>query len=361
MSNNTSVGAPSFLVTVMIYRPGEQLAVYKRTEQMPGMNPSTTHELSMPDFNARLYGPGQYRIYAWLTVPGGDLEPLNDTNYIDVTLRFGEYFAYDQPTNPRNDVPDAQFAGIPGRGLNLFGFAYGGTGSVYGPSSTYNYQYAVGYEGGNGSGQIAMRFTLQQQDTIYGYQAFFGEQNQSPDYIAFSIYTGKDQPTSLVANSTMYTLRAWDFEGDSVAVNRYLTYRLTKPIILQSGTYWMAIAQLGETGMELGASKYRMGMRITSIYIPPPITSGGPVGGSGYHLMIEKDFRKLSSTLNLVNDNVFAFENTRGSGNWVQFMPTIGNPGYAHLHHFGISPADNQTATLSRGTWVPLIRPYFGR
>lgn len=361
LSNNTSVGAPSFLVTVMIYRPGEQLAVYKRTEQMPGMNPSTTHELSMPDFNARLYGPGQYRIYAWLTVPGGDLEPLNDTNYIDVTLRFGEYFAYDQPTNPRNDVPDAQFAGIPGRGLNLFGFAYGGTGSVYGPSSTYNYQYAVGYEGGNGSGQIAMRFTLQQQDTIYGYQAFFGEQNQSPDYIAFSIYTGKDQPTSLVANSTMYTLRAWDFEGDSVAVNRYLTYRLTKPIILQSGTYWMAIAQLGETGMELGASKYRMGMRITSIYIPPPITSGGPVGGSGYHLMIEKDFRKLSSTLNLVNDNVFAFENTRGSGNWVQFMPTIGNPGYAHLHHFGISPADNQTATLSRGTWVPLIRPYFGR
>ncbi len=361
LSNNTSVGAPSFLVTVMIFRPGEKLAVYKRTEQMPGMLPSTVHELSMPDFNARLYGPGQYRIYAWLTVPGGDLEPLNDTNYIDINLRFGPYFAYDQPTNPRNDVPDAQFAGIPGRGLNLFGFASGANGSVYGPSTSYNYQLAVGYEGGNGSGQIAMKFTLQQQDTVYGYQAFFGEQNQAPDYISFSIYSGKDQPTSLIGGSTIYTLRAWDFDADTGgAVGKYLTYRLPKPVILQSGTYWMAISQLGETGLELGASKYRMGMRTTSIYIPPPITSGGPVGGSGYHLMIEKDFRRLSSTLNLVNDNVFAFENTRGSGNWVQFMPTIGNPGYAHLHHFGITPSDNQTATLSRGTWVPLIRPFFG-
>jgi hypothetical protein len=360
ISNNTTLVAPTFLVTVMIYRPGEQLAVYKRTEQIPGWLPSYAGEISMPTFNARLYGPGQYRLLAFLTVPGGDLEPLNDTNYTDVDIRFGPYFAYDQPTNTRNDVPDQQFTGWPGRGLTLFGFAYGGTGNVYGPTSAYNYQYGVGYEGGNGSGQIAMRFTLYQQDTVYGYQAFFAEQNQSPDYIAFSIYTGNEQPTSVVAGSTLYTLRAWDSNGDSVAVGKYLTYVLNKPIILQSGTYWMTVAQLGETGFELGASKYRMGMRITSIYIPPPITSGGPVGGSGYHLMIEKAFRKFSPTLNLVNDNVFAYENTRGSGNWVQFMPTIGNPGYGHLHHFGISPSDNYTATLSRGTWVPLIRPYFG-
>jgi hypothetical protein len=117
---------------------------------------------------------------------------------------------------------------------------------------------------------------------------------------------------------------------------------------------------MGETGLELGASKSRVGMRTTSIYIPPPITTVGPVGGSGYHLVIDKDFRRNNPSGNLINNNFFCFENTRGSGTWTQFMPTIGNPAYAHLHHFGISPADAYTATLSRGTWIPMIRPYFG-
>ncbi|MCX7879034.1 MAG: hypothetical protein N2517_00005, partial [Ignavibacteria bacterium] len=360
LSNNTGVPAPGFLVTVMIYRPGERLAVYKRTSQLPGMLPATTHELAMPDFNARLYGPGEYRIYAWVTIPGGDIEPINDTNYIDITLNFGEFFAYDNPTNIRNDVPDNQFTGVIGRGLNLFGFAEGGSGRLSGPSSGYSTDWAAGVLAGSGSGQIAMRFTLYQQDTLYGYQALFGEKNQSPDMISFEVYRGTDQPSTKIGGSLLYTLRAWDFKGDSIAPNKILTYLLTKPVILQSGTYWVSISQLGQDPIELGASKYRMGMRITSIYIPPPVTSGGPVGGSGYHLMIEKDFRKLSPTLNLVNDNVFAYENTRGSGNWVQFMPTIGNPGYGHLHHFGITPADNYTATLSRGTWIPYIRPYLG-
>ncbi len=360
LSNNTSIGAPTFLVTVMIFRPGERLAVYKRIEQMPSLLPGTVHELAMPNWNARLNGPGNYRIYAWVTVPGGDLEPLNDTNYTDVTLTFGDVFAYDPIINPRSDVGDAQFSPTPGRGLTLFGFAYGARGSVYGPSETYNYQYGVGYEGGNGSGQIAARFNLAQADTVYGFQAYFTMQNQAPDDIAFDIYSGADQPTSRVPGALMYTMRGYVEGADTLAFEKYVTYKLKKPVILQSGTYWVAISQLGETGFELGASKYRMGMRITSIYIPPPITSGGPTGGAGFHLMIEKDFRKLSATRNLVNDNVFAFENVRQSGNWAQFMPTIGNPGYAHLHHFGISPSDNTTATLSRGTWVPMVRPYLG-
>ena len=42
-------------------------------------------------------------------------------------------------------------------------------------------------------------------------------------------------------------------------------------------------------------------------------------------------------------------------------MPTTGAVGYAHLHHFGLAPGDeNYTWTLTRGTWVPFIRPYLG-
>jgi hypothetical protein len=42
-------------------------------------------------------------------------------------------------------------------------------------------------------------------------------------------------------------------------------------------------------------------------------------------------------------------------------MPTIGNPAYGHLHHFGTSPVDGATNTLTRGSWIPMIRPYFGK
>jgi hypothetical protein len=41
-------------------------------------------------------------------------------------------------------------------------------------------------------------------------------------------------------------------------------------------------------------------------------------------------------------------------------MPTVGNPAYAHLHHYGISPVDQATATMSRGGWIPMVRPYLG-
>lgn len=360
LSNNTNLASPTFLVTVMIFRPGERLAVYKRIEQLPTLLPGTVHELSMPNWNARDFGPGQYRVVAWISIPGGDLEPLNDTNKTDVELRFGDVFAYDPVDNPRSDVGDAQFSGIPYRGLVFAGFAYGATGSVYGPSTAYNPQYAVGYEGGAGSGEMAARFNLVQQDTLKGYQAYFTMYHWGTDDIAFELYKGTDQPTERVPGTLLYALRIYDETGDSLAPEKYLTYKLKKPVVLPAGTYWVSVSQLQETGFHLGGSKYRMGMRTTSIYIPPPITSGGPVGGAGFHLMIEKDFRKMSSTRNLINDNVFAFENVRYSGNWVQMMPTIGNPGYAHLHHFGISPADNYTATLSRGTWIPMVRPYLG-
>ena len=205
-----------------------------------------------------------------------------------------------------------------------------------------------------------MKFQLNQADTIYGYKAFYGTMSQSMDDIALAIYTDQSQPGTIVPGSMIYRQRGLDDIRKEPFFDEYVTYLLPKPVVLPAGSYWMSIAQLGETGLELGASKSRVGMRTTSIYIPPPITTPNAVGGSGYHLMIDKNFRRLNPSGSLINNNFFAFENTRGSGTWNQFMPTIGNPGYAHLHHFGLSPADGTTLTLTRGTWIPMIRPYLG-
>lgn len=366
VSNNTNIPAPPFRVKVKIFPRGDYRPIYCRTENLPFMSGRTSVEIAMPNWDARKSGPGQYRLVANVLFgdpqnPDFDLEPTNDTNYTDITLRFGDVFAYDPADNPRNDVPDNAFAGLPGAGLRTYGFAYGGLGSSNGNSGGYDeLNYGSGYFGGNSSGQFAMKFTLYQQDTIYGYQAYYGELNYAFDDIALSIYRGTTQPTTRVNGSLVYKFRGFDDIRLDGFFGEYVTHLLPRPLVLDAGDYWFGIGQLSQDGLELGASKTRMGMRVTSIYIPPPITMVSPVGGSGYHLMIDKDFRRRNNTGNLINDNKFVFENTFNSGQWVQFMPTIGNPGYAHLHHFGLSPADGTTLTLSRGTWIPMMRPYFG-
>ena len=50
----------------------------------------------------------------------------------------------------------------------------------------------------------------------------------------------------------------------------------------------MTLAQLGETGFELGAREYNMGMRTTNFTINPV---NGKEGENNYSLMIDKDFR----------------------------------------------------------------------
>jgi hypothetical protein len=62
----------------------------------------------------------------------------------------------------------------------------------------------------------------------------------------------------------------------------------------------------------------------------------------------------------LQNDNYFAFQNVSGSLSWVEFTPASGNPAFAHLNHWGLTPVDNTTQTLTNGSWIPMLRPYFG-
>lgn len=367
VSNNTINNAPFYYVLVKIFKGTNTFGepVYCRTEAITVHEGNREKVRSFPDFNARDFGPGTYRAQAIVVVPGGDLEPLNDTTYTDFTLKFGPTFAYDPVDNPTNDIgSDPAFP--PGRGLNIQAYNYGGRGNVNNQSGGYNeLTFGAGYVGGSTSGQIAMKFELLQTDTIYGYDAYFGLINQAPDAIALAIYKGvkdndKPQGEPLKESILNNKSRGRDDRTDNLVFGEYVRYLMPKdkPLILTPGVYWMAISQLGETGLELGGSIQRAGLRTMSVYIPPPVGLVSDVGGSGISLNIHKEFRKRTANNSLVNNNYFAFENTRGSGQWQEFTPSVGNIGYAHLHHFGWVPAEGTTLTLTNGTWIPLIRPF---
>jgi hypothetical protein len=122
---------------------------------------------------------------------------------------------------------------------------------------------------------------------------------------------------------------------------------------LAPGEYWASVAQLGLDGLALGASRARVGQMITHHNTNPP----GP-GVSGTHLNIDKSFRQLNAANQLINKNVFAYERTAYSGTWVQATP-LSNPMFGHLSHADLSAIQGYR-TASRGTWLPLIRPFLG-
>ena len=337
----------------------DQKTIYCRTKLIPLLRPGADEEFTMPEWNARLTPPGDYVIIGSVYVPGGDLEPLNDTTYSEFKLVFGPVFAYDPVTKEdnlnqaSNDVPN--FAHDYGRGLTLKGYTMGGEVSPWNPSWSYG---DLGGQGG--SGQIAMKFVLVQADTIFGYSAYFGEKNQSPDYISYALYDGENTPSNLIDGSVLESRRGWDdIEQKYYYGQRLVNVLLPKGIVLPKGTYWLAIRQLGEDGIELGASKARSGMRSTNRYVAFP-PSDVKNGSAGIFLNVDKMFRERAKFGGMVNKNFFAYENGLGSGEWQRFTPTQGNPGYAHLTHTGISPQDGQTRTYSRGSWIPLLRPYLG-
>lgn len=375
LSNNTHIAAPAFSVRLQIKPDGNEFQqIYCRTITVPTLAGNREVMLPFPDANFRTTTPGRYKITGRIFFPGNDLDTLNDSTFSLFTMTFGPSFAYEtNPLQPTNDIPKLQFSGVTGKGLNHRGFSSGGAGTgwqspLVGPGSQYstsvqwgsfptgqggNEQF--GYDAGNASGQIAMRFTLFSQDTVSGYQAFWAELNQDILNISFSLYRdqGGVPGDERIASSTILRRRGEDETGafTEPQFGKYVTYLLQNPVVLAPGEYWASVAQMGTEGYELGASETRMGM-VTTLY------SDIPVYGIGNRtLLVDKNFRLRNRQGALLNDNRFAYELTRFSGDWVPFTPTIGNPGYAHLNAMGTSLG---YATFTRGSWIPLLRPYFG-
>lgn len=344
--NNSSFAAQSFAVQVWIKRRNDpdNRRVYCRYISVPQLAPHSSVVLQMPVWNARLTTPGEYVISARVVynLVTGDANAQNDSTFSIFNLVFGDSFAYD-PVNAQNDAP--QEAQIQGKGLNLLGAASGG----------YDFYTAFGTP--VGSGTLAAKFQILTQDTILGYKAYFGSLNQDLLNIRFQVYRDAGgAPGQVINASRILRQRGLDdirtVDCAFGCFNEYTDYVLPFPVILPPSTYWVGITQLGAEGYELGASKYRMGMVTTHYNTLPPA-----VGANGTSLLIHKEFREFNRQGRLINSNVFAFENSAGSGTWTQFTPTVGNPAYAFLNHQGNVPP----ATYTRGTWVPMIRPYFGQ
>lgn len=362
VSNNTDIDAPGFSVKVKIFRANqvgdkiEQEPIYCRIQNISNLVRRGSADVNMPAWNARqsqVDTIGFYILEAMIVMSEPDLVPKNDSTYSFFTLRFGRYFAYDPPVAEAvNSVPGT-VPTIGGKGLNfLVPLNPAGT-SRTGP--TYDrITDGTGAVGGSGAGAIAMKFNLLNSDTLRGFSIYWGGLNRAADQVTFTMYRGGDR----LPNTNNEILRATTTRGGpgfQNIYNRYVDYFFSNPMVLEKGIYWIAISQDGQTGMELGASASRMGMRTMATFV----SLQNIWGESGITLSIDKNFRKVIQG-RLQNDNYFAFQNVSGSLSWVEFTPASGNPAFAHLNHWGLTPVDNTTQTLTNGSWIPMLRPYFG-
>ncbi|MBU3678263.1 MAG: hypothetical protein FGM32_01480 [Candidatus Kapabacteria bacterium] len=254
-----------------------------------------------------------------------DLDQENNELTRTFRLPFGPSIAYeDNPANPTNDVESSEFSGVVGAGLNAPG------------------------------GRIAMRFDMPAED-ILGYQAFWAERNKSPDQIEFAIYRDVNgfpgsQP---VTSSVMVRNRGEDdlSQDSGPHFGRYGTYLLPKTIRLDWGRYWLSVRQIGPKGFELGASAGAMGM-VTTLFSEP-----GAPRDSSVSLLVDRRFRYQLRNGQVRNDALFAYSGTANGADWKPFVPNDNAPLFPHLDAKGTVGGFE---TFTRGSWIPLLRPYFG-
>lgn len=355
IANNTGRDAQAFKIEVLIADQSDvnssdldRRYVYVRSVTIPFLPGNRDVEVPFPSWNARESATGnanQYYIATRITYPGGDLEPLNDSTYSAFEMRFGQAFSYHAP-NEQNQVPQftAPFYGqsLVGKGLDLLGFN----------TSAFSLAGAFGENGGSGSGQFGVRFNLSTQDTLFGFQAYFASLNSDANNIRFAVYDDQGQlPASTPRNnSILRAYRGIDVDGQP-KYDQYTTYLYETPLVLPPGEYWISLAQLSSLGIELGATSARSGFQLGN-YNDFPVQ-----GGSNINLLLDKRFRRRTRSGTLINDNRFAYENSMSSGQWQPFAPTTGNVGFAHLNFGGFVGSAN---TYTRGTWMPMLRPYLG-
>jgi hypothetical protein len=332
-------------------------SVYCSSKLFSMLTPRANVELGTKNWNAN-NPPGGYIIISIIINQEADSDISYDTTFSGVSIRFGPMFAYHPIPNEGNqrmaENGVAQMSGRFGLGLNMNGYSMGGVGTNWSPIP--NEYGDMGGDGGDGI--LATKFELTKEDTIFGIGGFFVSKGSSPDNIVYRLFSGDSLPETEIPLSVINSNRGTDALTGYYRLWDQIVYDLfDKPIVLPKGTYWATVEQLGEDGIELGASKSRVAMRCTKLHYHNPERPDSN-GSKAIYLLLDKTLRKKNSNNNLVNDNLFAYKN--GTDNWVAFAPETGNPGYGHLQHEGISPVDKQTKTYTRGTWIPYVLPYMG-
>ena len=367
VSNNGTTAATAFGVALTVENrdtpPTPGFFSYYRYKTIISLGAGDDRIVDFPTWNAQECGADinanvdtngtltNYRITAQILPQGYDSYNANDNTWTDFRLRLGATFAYDFIDDRGNVINDvAQVSGRTGKGLNLVAqFPDPNGAEPYGPA------------GGNNSGTFAMQFRILTRDTIRGYQAFYGSANAAPDAILYSIYkqpaasSVNASPQKLATNPNLglvnstrrYARRGEGRPADSRTTNpgpfyydEYVIYELDTPYIADPGVYFVTVAQLAQTGLELGASNYRQGQVIT-------IRDDAGQGAGDFNIAAHPEMRQ----------NRFWFETTTESEVWNPMLTPIGNPGYPHLDWRGLNPFG--FFTYQRGSWVPMIRPFF--
>lgn len=373
VSNNSSIDSKSLVLRTFITKSED--TVYCFNKDIVSIPAGATISELMPSWNARLTGPGDYRIHSVVHYVGNkvtnkDIDTTNDYNYNDFKLNFSKAFTYElkyEELGASNDVEKQSFMNTVGRGLSLRGITNGGLGteSQYQSGFDYNNDPAGAFSG-DGSGHIAVKFELNKPDTLFGYQAFFAKYSVENTDITFSVYnddgsgsTPGNVVTGKIAGSILERQRGKDDVTGENGFDKYCTYLLDTPLLLPTGTYWCVITQKGKNGLELGAKADRMGMRTVFTSSHPQSTK---LGEEAVNLLVDKSLRKYDPNVGrYINNNIFAYQNIYQTTVWTQFMNSTSNPAYPHFHHYGATPGDDYyTYTLTRGTWLPMLRPYFG-
>lgn len=353
VANNSGVNAGAFEVAVVI-RQGPKNAnppgrvVYARSQTLPFLAARSEIEIPMPNWNGSS-GEGEHTMIATIITDKLEVNKSNNRLVQTFTLRYGEVFAYD-PEGGQNVAPiyTSFFDGlilrnIDGRGINLFG--------VNTPSQ--NAPFGLGGDG-TGSGQIGVRFQVTAQDTLKGFQAWFGELNQEQLNIEFSIYKespqgGPDEDDKLTISRRRGIADVVPQGQENPIYGAYSTYLLDEPVPLQPGFYWISVAQMGSEGFELGVSDARVGTRTTVMHTG--LRANGTQNQDRWGF---KSYRRRTIDGRLLNQNIFAYQNVVSKGPWNTFLPDVGPPAYGHNVWNGRHPR-------ARGTWVPMLRPYFGK
>jgi hypothetical protein len=361
VSNNGSTAATAFGIAMWVINqaappPTGQFSYY-RYQTVLSLGSGQTLKQFFPSWNAQecgaqikagpntpLVNTTPYRIFGQILPQGYDAYSANDNNYRDFDLTLGPAFAYDDGVN---DV--GQFAQLTGKGLNLVP----GTNQDYAPS------YPYGPAGGSSSGSFAMQFRILTRDTVRGFSAYYATANQANDLVLYQLYkqpanASLSSPPSLtgaIPSTRRYATRGQGIpefpSTNPYNFGQYVTFLLDTPYVIDPGTYFATVSQLAQTGIELGGDASRMGQVTT-------IRSDGPPPGIGnYSVPIYPEF---NSATRFGGADRFWYEITAESGGWNPMLTTVGNPGYPHLSWTGGGAIN----TYTRGSWIPMIRPYFG-
>lgn len=363
-------------VNVRVSRPVTPVRVYlQRVVRIDSVAPGQVITIDSLRVNLRRSDPGFIEVRAWVATVSADADQANDTAMHLRVITKGPALAYDAyPTNPTNDVQDARFANIRGLGLNLgvrprgadaLTFLYGGRAV---PMTQFMPMRSImtdlpgaldddaryGASGGDGSGRIAVRFTLDSADTLSGYQAYWASMSGSPDPVRYAVL-----PDSMgwvastpIPGTTLERGRGYDDldPNGELRFDAMTTALLPQRVVLPAGTYWVTVAQLGQIGFNLGASATRSAM-VTTMH-----RDDDAIGDATRSILIDHDLRDAARAVP-GSLGLFAVEHGLGTGNWTSLTPAVGPMPFAHTNSIGTV---RNVPTFTQGSWIPLLRPYFG-